>query len=132
MLISLSNIVIMGKIQKNICTKVKRVGLINIDTKESQIRRHSWKWSIHSPDKVSESWPVPAMLSKVAADLQRPICLSNFGSCSGSVKLTLRCNGFLIGIDLLPSLPRIPRGSPTTAYERKKHVTFYPKSTINQ
>ena len=33
MLISLSNLAIMGKIQKNICNKVKRVGLINIDTK---------------------------------------------------------------------------------------------------
>ena len=33
MLISLSNLAIMGKIKKNICTKVKRVGQINIDTK---------------------------------------------------------------------------------------------------
>ena len=30
----------MGKIQKKIETKVRPVGLININTKEQQIRRH--------------------------------------------------------------------------------------------
>lgn len=34
MVISLSNLAVMDKSQKNIWTKVRRVGLINIDTKE--------------------------------------------------------------------------------------------------
>ena len=34
MLISLTNLAAMGKIQKNISTKVRLVGLININTKE--------------------------------------------------------------------------------------------------
>ena len=33
-LISFSNLAAMGKIQKNICTKVRPVGLININKKE--------------------------------------------------------------------------------------------------
>lgn len=58
------------------------------------------------------------MVSRVAADLQRPICLSTFGACSGSVKLTLRCKVFFTGTGLLPSLPKIPRGSPEVAHDK--------------
>ena len=46
MLISPSNLAAMGKMQKNIQTKVRPLGLININTKEYQIPRHLWKWSM--------------------------------------------------------------------------------------
>ena len=36
----------MRKIQKNMLTKMRPVGPINIDTIEYQIGRHLWKWSI--------------------------------------------------------------------------------------
>ena len=46
MLISLSSLTAMDQIQKNIKTKVRPEGLININIKKWQIRRHLWKLSI--------------------------------------------------------------------------------------
>ena len=46
MLISLSNLTFVGTIQKNIYTKVRPIGLIDVNTKEQQIRCRLWKWSI--------------------------------------------------------------------------------------
>ena len=78
----------------------------------------------HLPERFSGSLPAPAIVSSVAADLQRPICFSTLGWCSGSVKLTLRCKGFFTGTGLLLSLPRIPRGSPTRGQNQKRGTVF--------
>ena len=46
MLINLSSLAVTSKFQKNICFKMRAVGLINIKTKEWKSGRHLWKWSI--------------------------------------------------------------------------------------
>ena len=46
MLISLSSLATTSKFQRNICFKMRAVGLININTKECKSGHHLWKWSI--------------------------------------------------------------------------------------
>ena len=46
MLISLSSLATTGKSQKNICFKMRAVGLINTNTMEWKRGRHFWKSSI--------------------------------------------------------------------------------------
>ena len=46
MLISLSSLATTSKFQKNICVKMRAVGLISIKTKECKSGHHLWKWSI--------------------------------------------------------------------------------------
>ena len=46
MLISLSSLATTSKFQKNICFKMRAVGLINTKTKECKSGHHLWKWSI--------------------------------------------------------------------------------------
>ena len=45
-LISLSSLATTSKFQRNICFKMRAVGLININTKECKSGHHLWKWSI--------------------------------------------------------------------------------------
>ena len=46
MLLGLSSLAAMRKIQKNMLTKMRPIGPININTIEYQIGCHLWKWSI--------------------------------------------------------------------------------------
>ena len=63
MLISLSSLATTSKFQKNVCFKMRAVGLINIKTRECKSGHHLWKWSIWkriedlNPDTIVISIP---------------------------------------------------------------------------
>ena len=44
MLISLSNLAAIGKIQKNIWTQVRPVGPTNVNKRNDKMSPHLWKW----------------------------------------------------------------------------------------
>ena len=65
MLISLSSLATTSKFQKNICFKMRAVGLININTKEWNSGRHLWKWSIESTVNCSLLYAVARQTLKL-------------------------------------------------------------------